>query len=243
VFGCAPPAPDVGEAPPVSPAGALPPGVGEGVCSDPGVEGEPPPNEPEPADADAELVPPLPHSRCPIERSTIEFAFAMSRASARLPYSHVVRVLFIPMTRSKASRTRPCTHVKATPFPTGNRDSAERSANVNPVKKREDERATCRAPPRSSVFWSTMNMNIRPIPTPSLVLIAAGSDGVPTSGRTDATSMNSAVTTRRGWPPTLTMKSAGRRPRTGSPCLSTTPTSTETISTPLRNAGTCSGRT
>ena len=47
----------------------------------------------------------------------------------------------------------------------------------------------------------------------------------------------SALTTRRGWPATVTVKSAAVRPRIGWPCRSTTPTSTVTSSTPLLNVG------
>ena len=86
-----------------------------------------------------------------------------------------------------------------------------------------------------------MNTNSRPVPPPSFVLTCdrIGVAATVVDGDGAARSTNSAVTTRRGCPATVTMKSAGVRPRSGRPCLSTTPTSTVTTSTPLRNAGGC----
>src|SRR5687767_2836989 len=77
---------------------------------------------------------------------------------------------------------------------------------------------------------------MRPSPAPSFVLIVLGS--VETCDRDALVSTNSALTTRRGCPATVTVKSPAARPRIGTPCRSMTPTSTVTSSTLLLNVGT-----
>ena len=53
---------------------------------------------------------------------------AMSRASVRLPYSHVAMGKLVPVTRCSAVRTRSCAQVKLIFGPTGMIINAERSA-------------------------------------------------------------------------------------------------------------------
>ena len=145
--------------PPPPPAGA----AGAGV--DP-----PPPPAPPPAGGGAgagdapmdpgDVVPPNPppeaspleHSRSPIVRSAIRFRLVMSRASARLPYSHPLTGRPIPVTRIRPSRTRSCAQVNVIFGPTGISKSAERSAKVKREKNAAAELATRRVLPSSSVF-------------------------------------------------------------------------------------------
>ena len=142
----------------------------------------------------------------------------------------------MPVTRLRASRTRSCDQVNWTFGPSGMSSSPERSENVSREKNGAVADATRRALPTSSVFWSTMNANSRPAPPPSFVLTGATPDPERSADCPARQSTNSAVTTCLGWPPTVTVKSAAVRPRIGCPCRSTTPTSTVTTSTPLRNA-------
>src|SRR5207237_1593677 len=112
--------PELPESPPVPPDGG---GVGDG-----GDEGAPPvpppPGAPPPPPAKIELR----HSRSPTERTVSRLRFAMSRASLKLPNSHVLMGPARPVTRCNPSRTRSCAQVKGTLGPTGNNISADRSA-------------------------------------------------------------------------------------------------------------------
>jgi hypothetical protein len=66
----------------------------------------------------------------------------MSRASDRLPNSHVESLALCPMTLPSASRTRSWAQVKFTLGPAGRSINADRSTNVRLLKNRDADRAT-----------------------------------------------------------------------------------------------------
>src|SRR5436190_12807728 len=128
--------PELPESPPEPPEDGVGAGDGDDVLAPP----PPPPGViPPPPPAKIELR----HSRSPTDRTAIMLRFAMSRASLKLPYSHVALLgPARPVTCCNPSRTRSWAQVKGTFGPTGSSINADRSAYVRRVKNRDAAVAT-----------------------------------------------------------------------------------------------------
>ena len=94
------------------------------------------------------------------------------------------------------------------------------------------------APPGRMFGWSMTIRTRRPVSGIGFEFEAPGEEGaLDLPGAIGVCGTHSALTMRRGTPSTRTVKSPGSRSAIGRPFPSTTVTSTEVTSTPLRNCG------
>ena len=188
------------------------------------------------AEADRDIA--RPHSRWPTVRSAIRLRLAMSRASDRLPNSHAESLRALSDHLAERIADPVVGPGEVTFGPAGSSISAERSTNDRFAKNREAARADM---PHVARLERALIDDEDEQPAEAGALVGADRGRV---GRrrvlavAAAVSTYSALTTRRGWPATVTVKSPAARPRIGCPCRSTTPTSTVTSSTPVLNVGT-----
>ena len=166
-----------------------------------------------------------PHSRSPTLRSASRLRLAMSRASDRLPNSHASRRTLVPMTRCSASRTRSCAQVKLDVR--ADRQEHQRRA----IGERERRRRIATPPARRAATLPGLERALiddeheQPAEAGPLVRADRGRrrPSAAVGASAGVVSTYSALTTRRGCPATVTVKSpapgraaagpAGRRRR------------------------------